>query len=98
MRKTFRSWINIVLGVLSLSLAGCHTKQAVVAEQEERRPALKHGVPPEVVELYGVPAPIAEEPDTVAPPEEPPILCKYGIPAPPEVKPLYGVPMPEEEK
>ena len=98
MKKKILHYINILLGVASMALAGCHTKQAMVAEPEELRPALKYGVPPEVVELYGIPSPEAEEPDTIAPPQqEPPIMCKYGIPAPPpEVRPLYGVPVPDD--
>ena len=96
MKKRFLHYMNILLGVASMTLAGCHTKQAMVAEQEELRPALKYGVPPEVVALYGIQTPIVTEPDTVAPTQEPPIMCKYGIPAPPEIKPLYGVPVPED--
>ena len=66
-----------------MALAGCHAKQAAVAE---------------VVDLYGVPAPEeVEEADSIVPPPDMPML-KYGIPMPPEVKPLYGVPVPEVEE
>ena len=70
MKKKILQTINILLGVLSLTLAGCHAKQAVVTEQEELRPALKYGVPPEVVALYGVRTPVIEIQDTIVTPKE----------------------------
>ena len=70
MKKKILQTINILLGLASLTLAGCHAKQAVVAEQEELRPALKYGVPPEVVALYGVRTPVIEIQDTIVTPKE----------------------------
>ena len=92
MRKKFLNRMNVLLGAVSLTLAGCHsTKQA--AQNPEQMPMLKYGVPAEVIALYGVQLPddypVPEAPadtmatDTVAPkPEEQEIIItKYGIPA-----------------
>lgn len=96
MKKKFLNRMNIMLGAVSLTLAGCHSsKQA--ATDSTSRPMLKYGVPAEVIDMYGVPMPeecvIPEVPptqeDTTAAPEptiEPKpgdheiIVTKYGIP------------------
>ena len=71
MKKRFLHSVNILLGIASMALAGCHTKQVAVAEQESApRPMLKYGVPSEVRAMYGVPSPVVEQ-DTVPAPKDP---------------------------
>ena len=88
MRKKFLRRMNVLFGALSVSLAGCYGSQkAFVAEHGG--PAKKYGPPPEpeLLEKYGIPPELLDEPvenDTVPPPE-------------PVIKPLYGVPVPEPE-
>jgi len=89
MKKRFLQSINLLLGIVSMTLAGCHTHKNV-ATQEVPRPMLKYGVPPaEVRAMYGVPSPEVEQqiepqaPDTV--PElktdsVPQVICLYGVP------------------
>ena len=90
MNKKVLVRINVLLGVVSLWLAGCHSSKATVKE-EPRRPMMKYGTP-EVRAMYGVAMP--DEPvDTLSAPadtlvmEEPQkpqrpdaILVKYGVP------------------
>ena len=93
MNKRFLIRINVLLGVLSLWLAGCHSSKATVKE-EPRRPMMKYGTP-EVRAMYGVASPEMQPADTtVAPadtvvmpqqaPERPQrpdaVLVKYGVP------------------
>ena len=85
MRKKFLNHINILLGALSLGLAGCHSSKQQVVLYGPPPMEEKYGIP-EVVALYGVVEPTPEEDaDTTfmeVRPQEPPILCKYGVPAP----------------
>ena len=95
MRKKFLSQMNVMLGALSLSLAGCHSTKQTVSQDDP--PAKKYGPPRlEVIEeKYGIPSDLQEEPiDSV--PEPTPV--KYGPPVVEEepVKCLYGVPYPRE--
>jgi hypothetical protein len=95
MRKRFLNRMNVLLGAVSLTLAGCHSSKQAVPEATPR-PMLKYGVPAEVIALYGVQLPenyeipeVPKEPadstavDTVAPKSEEQeiIVTKYGIPA-----------------
>ena len=100
MRKKFLNQMNVMLGALSLSLAGCHTAKQTVPSPENP-PAKKYGPPHlEVIEeKYGIPAKFLEEPIEEAPADTvaEPLPVKYG--APPvidEVKCLYGVPSPRQ--
>ena len=67
MKKRVIHYINLVLGIVSLSLAGCHT-QKPAAPESAPRPMLKYGVPPqhEVIALYGVMMPTDQPQDTTA--------------------------------
>ena len=87
MRKRFLTRMNVVLGALSLGLAGCGSCKKASAPQEPQEPR-KYGPPTEVevIEKYGI-LPYVDEPrdeptqapDTVAPEPEPiPVL--YGPP------------------
>ncbi len=89
MKKQFLNRVNIILGALSLMLAGCHTTKKV-AQDTPPRPMLKYGVPTEVVAMYGVNIEadtLAAPADTVAKPQKRPIdheiLVKYGVPGMP---------------
>ena len=70
--------INLVLGSLSIMLAGCHTqKQAAKATEtqlDENQPAVEQNdsINDRVVCMYGVPAELEEKP--VRP------MLKYGVP------------------
>ena len=85
MKKRFLQSINLLLGIVSMTLAGCHTHKNV-ATQEVPRPMLKYGVPPaEVRAMYGVPSPEVEQqaPDTVSELKTdsvPQVICLYGVP------------------
>lgn len=92
MKKRVLTRLNIVLGTLSLLLAGCHTSKKVTQDGTPP-PLLKYGIPPEVRAMYGVPTPdmpadtLAAPADTVVMPQKPvrpkdrePILVKYGVP------------------
>lgn len=91
MKKQFLIRVNIILGALSLLLAGCHSSKKA-AQSTPPRPMLKYGVPTEVVAMYGVTLEAdtlkadttAVPQDTVAEPQQRPrdreILVKYGVP------------------
>lgn len=92
MKKHFLNRINLVLGVCSLALAGCHSSKQV-AGPDRSRPMMKYGVPKEIIAMYGVQMPedtVVTAPDTTAlpqplpQPEQPaePVMTKYGIPYP----------------
>ena len=72
--------VNVVLGSLSMLLAGCHTQKRVAGAeaQEADQPVIEE------------PSPVIEEP---APPLEP-VVCKYGVPPETYERPMrkYGVP------
>ena len=72
--------MNVVLGSLSLLLAGCHTQKraAQPAEPQSDQPVIEE------------PSPVVDEP---APPLEP-VVCKYGVPPETYERPMrkYGVP------
>jgi hypothetical protein len=74
MKKKFLHHANLVLGALSLALAGCHSaKQA--ASPKEPVYMVKYGVPTEqVMPKDSTPTPQPQRPDI--------IVTKYGIPAP----------------
>ena len=89
MNKKLLFRINILLGVVSLWLAGCHSSKSTPKEPE--RPMMKYGVP-EVRALYGVVWPDAPQ-DTVSTPQDTTVMeetkpvdereiivVKYGIP------------------
>ena len=88
MKKKFLTRMNVVLGALSLGLAGCGSCKKAATSDDGPRVPRKYGVPEEVIveEKYGIPPyldePIDEPvqaPDTViAPPE--PIPVVYGPP------------------
>ena len=96
MNKKVLFRINVLLGVMSLWLAGCHSSKSATSKQPPR-PMLKYGVP-EVRAMYGVATPeiqpvdtatVPETPaDTVVMPEPKPapgpghevIVVKYGVP------------------
>lgn len=96
MKKRFLNRMNIMLGAVAMTLAGCHSSKQVV-QNPEQMPMLKYGVPPEVIALYGVQIPddyvvpevpptpqdTTATPDTVSAPkpeEHEIIVTKYGIP------------------
>lgn len=93
MNKRVLVRINVLLGVVSLWLAGCHSSKSA-ASKEPPRPMLKYGVP-EMRAMYGVPTPEAQPADTASmpadtvvmpePQQAPPsgrevIVVKYGVP------------------
>ena len=83
MKKRFLTYVNILLGAMTLGLIGCHSsKQALVKYGVPPEPE-KYGPPAEMIAMYGVPVVTQEEQprDTVAPIEEldRPML-KYGVP------------------
>ena len=92
MRKPFLNRINILFGLASLFLAGCHSSKGVVKEETTPRPMLKYGVPAEVIAMYGVRVDYEPEEwsqpadttstDTVPASQPRPVMTKYGIPAP----------------
>ena len=95
--------INILLGVISLALAGCHTKQAAVADSEVARQPLKYGCPPEVVALYGARTPVLEVPEEELQQDTASTTTDTVVLVPPrEEKPpimcKYGVPFPREKQ
>ena len=80
MNKKVLTYVNLALGSLSMTLAGCHTQKVApqpAAPQEPDRPVVEE------------PLPIIQEEQ----PQEP-LVCKYGVP--PEVyeRPMrkYGGP------
>lgn len=96
MNKKVLFRINVLLGVLSLWLAGCHSSKSAASKQPPR-PMLKYGVP-EVRAMYGVATPEIQPADTAAAPQAPAdtvvmpepkpapesghevIMVKYGVP------------------
>ena len=93
MNRKFLFRINVLLGVVSLWLAGCHSSKSATKEGPAR-PMLKYGVP-EVRAMYGVATPEAQPADTLSAPADtvvmpeprqvPPsereiIVVKYGVP------------------
>ena len=90
MKKNFLLRVNVLLGVISLWLAGCHSSKATVKE-EPRHPRLKYGTP-EVRAMYGVMMP--DEPvDTLAAPADTVVMEQPKAPQrPPQIMVKYGVP------
>lgn len=97
MKKRFLNRMNIMLGAVSLTLAGCHSSKQAVTDGTPPQ-MFKYGVPAEVIALYGVqmpedyvlpeqqPAPAdttaAPEPTIEPRPGDPEIIVtKYGIPS-----------------
>ena len=97
MRKRFLNRMNIMLGAMSLTLAGCHSSKQAVTDGTPMQ-MVKYGVPAEVIAMYGVQLPndykIPEVPTVPAdstttsdsttaprPEEQEIIITKYGIPA-----------------
>lgn len=95
MRKNFLRNLNLLLGAISLTLAGCHT-QKKVAPNPENDPANSN-------------QPIVEQPQIQPQPEQDDVpVCLYGPPpesyATPKPEPYemparkYGVPTPPEKE
>lgn len=85
MKKRFLKRCNLMLGALSMLLAGCHSpKHAVKPNMNDPEPPVTQQNDNDVIELYGVPN---------ADYEEIPV-AKYGVPnAEYEIPMLkYGVP------
>ena len=92
MKKTFLNKMNVLLGLASLLLAGCHSTKNVAKDEATPRPMLKYGVPSEVIAMYGVPydpsfdeyfAPAdTAQTDSLPAQQQMPVMVKYGIPAP----------------
>lgn len=89
MKKHFLNRVNLVLGALSLTLAGCHSSKQAGTPREPAQ-VHKYGVVPprEVIALYGVQFPDEIEvlptdtADAQQPEQQDIIMTKYGIPAP----------------
>jgi hypothetical protein len=88
MRKRILAKINLLLGAVSLSLAGCHTtsKAPAPVKYGPFNEPKKYGPPVEVVRAPEEEAPIEEPPAPPASPQfipqqEEPVVCKYGVPA-----------------
>ena len=85
MSKRVIHFFNLCLGIISLSLAGCHTSKNV-GPKTPPRPMLKYGVPPsEIRAKYGVPSPEVEpQVQDTFPQQEidsvPRVVCLYGVP------------------
>jgi len=76
MKKNFLKRINLLLGTVSVALAGCHVQKTVAEQQpndnEAPQPVIEETNPiPEAICLYGVPVEDYAQP---AP--------KYGVPRP----------------
>ena len=54
MKKKVLTYINILLGVISMALVSCHVNKKVT-DPTPPMPMLKYGIPSEVIALYGVP-------------------------------------------
>lgn len=82
MRKKFLIRINLLLGAISLALAGCHATKKTVQDDRIR---LMYGVPVEMVQQETTPADTVKTPDTPPQPSAPSdrdiIVTKYGIPS-----------------
>ena len=95
MKKRILTYINLLLGIASLSLAGCHTTKNAAKPSAPEKPegTIEERHEAEVICLYGVPVNLYREevhaPDTTATDttaadttrQEPPrIMVKYGVP------------------
>ena len=101
MRKRFLTRLNIILGALSMSLAGCFTSQKAFASKNPPEPK-KYGPPPEelLIEKYGIPPYLEEEPEE--PVQEPDSVPGNNPPdafikEPEPLSTLYGPPYGWEE-
>ena len=90
MKKKFLNGINIMLGAMSIGLAGCHVSKQAASVSESSMGPKKYGPPSNVVRpMYGVPVtePLSQDtvstpapsPQPVPVPDEP-VVCKYGVP------------------
>ncbi len=90
MKKKFLNGINIMLGAMSIGLAGCHVSKQAASVSESSMGPKKYGPPSDVVRpMYGVPVtePLSQDtvstpapsPQPVPVPDEP-VVCKYGVP------------------
>ena len=89
MKKKLLNRINIVLGAVSISLAGCHVSKQAVSGSDSSMGPKKYGPPADAIRLmYGVPVEELMPVDTLMPPPAPeptpvpdePVVCKYGVP------------------
>lgn len=103
MKKRFLTSMNVVLGTLSVALAGCGSAKKAVSSPVEEAPAKKYGPPhEEIVEKYGIPPYLLEEPEeegTPAPDKNSSskkIAPVFQEPEPPST--LYGPPPGWDEK
>ena len=95
MKKRILNKLNVLLGMLSFGLAGCHTcRKPVETLYGPPVMAKKYGPPPEVVEKYGVPSELLDEPIDEEPVPEEPTIEEPPVTSEPILKPKYGVPYP----
>lgn len=101
MKKQFLIRANVILGTLSLLLAGCHTQKKVVAPAEPESPeaAVRHG---EVICMYGVPAQVYEKQrraeETAMKQQQDSLQADSSQTEVPRVMLKYGVPYPRPQK
>ena len=91
MSKRAIHFFNILLGIISLTLAGCHTSKNV-GPKTPPKPMLKYGVPSaEIRAKYGVPIP-EEEPEQGQESDAQDSIPQQRIDSVGRVVCLYGVP------
>ena len=78
MRKSLLVKTNLLLGAVSLTLAGCHNVASSVKQGSYEEPK-KYGPPP-MMDLQPPEPPV----EIRIPPEEEIPVCKYGVPMPVE--------------
>lgn len=83
--KKLLTYINLILGVASMALAGCHSQKNLT--KSETPPSARETREPELICMYGVPANLEpQQQDTVKQPrqlpDEPRPMMKYGVPNP----------------
>ncbi|MBQ2540556.1 MAG: hypothetical protein II551_02795 [Paludibacteraceae bacterium] len=78
MKKSFLMRVNVLLGLLSFALVGCHCgKKAAETSAPERPEPRKYGPPAEMrVDLPDEPVPVQDS----VPKRPEPEPCKYGVP------------------
>ena len=98
MKKRFLTFLNIVLGISALTLAGCHTQKKAVADSSkpDDSQAAEERVDGPVICMYGVPANLyrPERVSTDSIPMDTTAAEEPKEPVPPRPMLKYGVPNP----
>ena len=87
--KKLLTYLNLLLGVASLALAGCHSQK--VSQKAEEQPEPQEIREPKVICMYGVPATpdqelsdttVTRRPQSKDPEDSGRVMLKYGVPNP----------------